>query len=114
MNKKLYVGNLSYDCTQEDLEGLFTQFGKVEEVHLARDKATGRARGFGFITMQDDESAQKAMQDLHDTEFLGRKLMVKEAFREEDKPARQNNRFAGKGGGRSFGGGNRGGGRGRF
>src|SRR5271154_1678312 len=105
MNKKLYVGNLSYDCTQEDLEGLFAQFGKVEEVHLARDKASGRARGFGFITMEKDEDAQKAMQDLHDTEFLGRKLMVKEAFREEDKPARpSNNRFAGKGGGggRSF------------
>lgn len=76
--KSIYVGNLAYSATNQDLVDLFTQFGKVESVKLINDRETGRPKGFGFIEM-DDESALKAIGSLDNTEFMGRKIKVNEA-----------------------------------
>jgi RNA recognition motif-containing protein len=102
MGRKLFVGNLSYDVTEGQLEELFSRVGTVESVRVMRDMATGRARGFAFVEMGTDEDAQKAITDLNETEFVGRRLAVNEA---RPKPA-----YAGAGGGGHEGGG---GGRGR-
>ena len=99
MGKKLYVGNLSYRCTNADLEDLFAQFGHVQSAQVIQDRETGRSKGFGFVEMADENSAQAAIEGLHDTEHDGRKLTVNEA-----KPREE----------RNFGGGGGGGGRGRF
>ena len=76
--KSIYVGNLAYSATNQDLVDLFTQFGKVESIKLINDRETGRPKGFGFIEM-DDESALKAISSLDNTEFMGRKIKVNEA-----------------------------------
>ncbi len=76
--KKMYVGNLPFSSTEEDVRDLFEKFGKVESVNLIRDRETGRSRGFGFVEM-DNEDASKAMTALDGTEFGGRKIRVNEA-----------------------------------
>ena len=100
MGRRLYVGNLPYGATDEDLNSLFSRAGTVETVRVMRDMATGRARGFAFVEMANDEDAQKAISELHQYQMDGRALVVNEA---RPKPE-------GGGGGRGFGGG--GGGRG--
>ena len=100
MGRRLYVGNLPYKTTDEDLNSLFSQAGAVDNVRVMRDMATGRARGFGFIEMASDEAAQKAIEQFNEYEMDGRKLVVNEA-----KPKTE-------GGGRGFGGGGGGFGRG--
>ena len=100
---KLYVGNLSFDTIENDLQELFEQFGRVTDVGLITDRATGRSRGFAFVTMGSSEEGQAAINALEGKEFQGRKLTVNEARPREDRPP-------GGGGGRGFGGG--GGGRG--
>ena len=100
MNRKLYVGNLPYQTTEEELEQFFSQAGAVETVRVMRDQATGRARGFAFVEMATEADAQNAVETLHDRSFGGRTLTVNEA---RPQPART--------GGGGFGGGNgRGGG----
>lgn len=79
MGRKLYVGNLPYTVGESELQVLFARAGTVDSVLIMRDQATGRARGFGFVEMQTDEDAQKAIRDLHDTDFGGRNLAVNEA-----------------------------------
>lgn len=106
MGKKLYVGNLPYDTGEQDLEQLFSQVGPVESVTIMRDAATGRARGFGFVEMTTEEDAQKAIQQLNDSELGGRNLTVNEA---RPKPKGGGGGYGGGGGGR----GGRGGGGGR-
>jgi cold-inducible RNA-binding protein len=103
MGRKLYVGNLPYTAGEQDLEQLFAGSGSVESVKIMRDMATGRARGFAFVEMATDEDAQRAIEQLHDSNFGGRNLTVNEA---RPMPARS----GGGGGGGGFGGG-RGGGR---
>jgi RNA recognition motif-containing protein len=76
MATKLYVGNLSFDATEDSVRELFSQYGEVSSVKLITDKDTGRPRGFGFVEM---ENADKAMEELNDKEFEGRKLKVNEA-----------------------------------
>jgi len=78
MNKKLYVGNLSYDATKEGLEELFAQFGELEPVVIITDRETQRSKGFGFAEFKDEASAEKALE-LNGQEFLGRELNVSEA-----------------------------------
>ena len=79
MGKKLYVGNLSYDMTSDQLAETFAQAGQVEEARVITDRQTGRSRGFGFVTMATDEEAKKAIEMFHDQDVLDRKLVVNEA-----------------------------------
>lgn len=76
--KSIYVGNLPYSTTNEQMVELFGQFGAVSSVKLINDRETGRAKGFGFVEMEDEE-ALKAISALDGTEFIGRKLRVNEA-----------------------------------
>lgn len=103
MNTKLYVGNLSYDITENDLQDLFAQHGPVTEVNLMQDKMSGRPRGFGFVTMATKEGADAAIQNLNGKEWQGRALTVNEARPREER----------SGGGGYGGGGGGGGSRGR-
>lgn len=79
MGRRLYVGNLPYKITDEDLSQLFAQVGPVESVRVMRDVATGRARGFAFVQMASDEAAQTAIAQFHEHQLDGRPLVVNEA-----------------------------------
>jgi RNA recognition motif-containing protein len=79
MSKKLYVGNLPFSVTQEQLKDLFAPLGEVSEVTLIIDKATNRSRGFGFVTMTDDEAAAKAITEMNGKDVEGRQITVSEA-----------------------------------
>ena len=79
MARKLFVGNLPFDTTEQDLQTLFGAAGTVESVNVMRDMATGRARGFGFVEMSTDEEAQNAIRTLADSNLGGRTLTVNEA-----------------------------------
>ena len=105
MGRRHYVGNLPYSATEDQLTELFGRAGKVDNVRVMRDMATGRARGFAFVEMASDEDAQKAISDFHEHQMDGRALVVNEA---RPKPE---GGFGGAGGGRGrggFGGGGRG------
>jgi cold-inducible RNA-binding protein len=89
MNTKLYVGNLSFDTSENDLQDLFSQHGPVSEVNLITDRMSGRSRGFAFVTMATPEGAQAAIDALAGKEVQGRALTVNEARpREENAPPR--------------------------
>ena len=79
MPTKLYVGNLAYAVTQEDLADLFAQAGKVESAVVVTDKFSGQSRGFGFVEMADAAEAAKAIQTLNDTDLKGRRIKIDEA-----------------------------------
>ncbi len=83
---KLYVGNLSFESTENDLQDLFEQHGAVNEVHLMMDKMTGKSRGFAFVTMNDDTQANAAMAALNGKELNGRALNVNQARPREERP----------------------------
>jgi RNA recognition motif-containing protein len=109
----IYVGNLSWSMTDDDLMNLFTEHGSVTSAKILKDKMNGRSKGFGFVEMEDDEAAKAAIAALNETEVQGRKLIVNESQprAEGDRPKRS---FGGGGGGYKKGGygggGNRGGG----
>ena len=103
MGTKLYVGNLSFNTTENELQELFSQAGPVQEVTLMQDKFTGKSRGFAFVTMGSDEDAQNAISKLNGHSIEGRSLTVNEARPREARPP-------GGGGGRGYGGGGGGGG----
>jgi cold-inducible RNA-binding protein len=104
MSMKLYVGNLAYKTSSQDLEDLFAQVGTVQSASVVEDRDTGRSRGFGFVEMSSNEEGQAAIAEFNGKEIDGRSLTVNEA-----KP--RENRGGGFGGG---GGGGRNGGRGGF
>jgi len=79
MEKKLYVGNLSYKVTEDDLKDLFKEFGAVTEVSLITDRATGRSRGFGFVEFSSSDDADKAIKSCNGKLVQGRKIVVSEA-----------------------------------
>ena len=79
MGRRLYVGNLPYSATEDQLTELFSRAGKVDSVRVMRDMATGRARGFAFVEMANDDAAQKAISELNGQQFGGRRLTVNEA-----------------------------------
>src|SRR5262245_63102244 len=83
---KLYVGNLSFETTENDLQDLFEQHAAVNEVHLMMDRMTGKSRGFAFVTMNDGEQANAAMSSLNGREFNGRPLTVNEARPRAERP----------------------------
>jgi RNA recognition motif-containing protein len=105
MGNKLYVGNLSFNTTEVELQDLFAQAGPVSEVMLMQDKFTGKSRGFAFVTMSSDEDAQTAINELNGKTIDGRALTVNEARPREARPP------GGGGGGGGYGGGGGGGGR---
>jgi len=104
MSAKLFVGNLSFNITENDLQDAFAAHGTVVEANLMMDRATGRPRGFGFVTMSTPEEAQKAIDALHGKELGGRALTVNIARPREERPG------GGGGGRRDFRGGSGGGG----
>ena len=107
MGRKLYVGNIPYETGEAELQALFGAVGTVDSVRVMRDQATGRARGFAFVEMVNDEDAQKAIQEFHQYEYDGRALVVNEA-----RPKESGGFGGGGGGGRGgYGGGGGGGGR---
>jgi RNA recognition motif-containing protein len=102
LTMNIYVGNLSWQMTDEDLRTMFEQYGSVTSAKIVKDKVSGRSKGFGFVEMPEDAEAQNALSSLYESEVMGRKIIVNEA---QPKP---------QGGGgfkkRSFGGGGGGGG----
>jgi cold-inducible RNA-binding protein len=108
MGTKLYVGNLSFNTTETDLQDLFAQAGPVQEVTLMQDKFTGKSRGFAFVTMTAEADAQKAIADFNGKTVEGRPLTVNEARPREARPPGGGG--GGYGGGRGGGGGGYGGG----
>jgi RNA recognition motif-containing protein len=94
--KNIYVGNLSFDATEDQVRRLFEQYGPVDRVSIITDRDTGQPRGFAFVEMSDDDSAGKAMEALNGSNLGGRNLTVNEARPKADRPRRE-------------GGGNRGG-----
>jgi cold-inducible RNA-binding protein len=106
MSVKLYVGNLAFNTTEQDLQDEFSQYGQVSSASLVTDRDTGRSRGFAFVELDSKEAAQSAIQGLNGKEVGGRALTVNEAKPREDRGG------GGRGGGRGgFGGG---GGRSRY
>lgn len=83
---KLYVGNISFETTENDLQDLFDQHGQVGEVALMTDRMTGRSRGFAFVTMNDDTQAEAAIATTNGNELNGRTISVSEARPREDRP----------------------------
>ncbi len=106
MAMKLYVGNLSFQTSSEELQQLFSQAGTVESASVVEDRDTGRSRGFGFVEMASKEDGEKAIQQFNGADLNGRNLTVNEARPREDRGSRG----GGSGGGRGGYGGNRGGG----
>ncbi len=104
----IYVGNLSFDATEEDLRQAFAQYGEVSSVSIINDRETGRSRGFAFVEMSDSEQAKEAIEKINLSDIAGRSVTVNEARPKSDRPRR--------GGGGSGGGGGGGGGgrRGRW
>lgn len=79
MNKKLYVGNLDYDVTKDDLVDLFGKAGKIVDAVVISDKYSGRSKGFGFVEFEKEEEAKKAIEMYNEKEFKGRNIVVNEA-----------------------------------
>lgn len=109
MTQKLYVGNLSFQSTEDDIRNYFEEnAGPTSEVKLIMDRETGRSRGFAFVTFENDEDAQKAVAELNDQEMDGRRLKINEAHERQPRGG------GGGGGGYRGGGGGDRGGRGRY
>lgn len=110
MNKKLYVGNLSYETTEDKLQQLFIEVGPVVSATIITDRASGRSKGFGFVEMETEQAAQQAIEKFNNYELNERAITVSEA-----RPPREDRSYGGdrKGGGKSYGG-SSGGGRRRY
>ena len=115
----IYVGNLSWTMTDDDLMNLFTQYGTVSSAKILKDKMNGRSKGFGFVEMEDDEAAKTAIASLNETEVQGRKLIVNESQPRQEGDFKKRSFGGGgggggykKGGGGGYGGGGGGGSRG--
>ncbi len=101
--KNIYVGNLTFSTTEDQLRSMFEAYGQVDRVSIVTDRNSGQSRGFGFVEMPDDEAGNRAIEALNGTNIGGRNLTVNEARPREDRPRRDN----------AFSRGNAGGGRGR-
>ena len=108
MESKLYVGNLSYGVTEDQLRDLFSQAGQIKDVVVITDRETGRSKGFGFVEMSTDAEAQKAIQMFNNQELDGRRMMVNVARPREERSGGGGGGF-GRGGNGGRGGGDRGG-----
>ncbi|MEW6062459.1 MAG: RNA-binding protein [Bacteroidota bacterium] len=94
----IYIGNLSYEANEQDVQELFSQFGEVSSVKLIKDNTTGRSKGFGFVEMADVSLSKRAIAELHETEFMSRNIVVNEA-----RPKTTNDRSSFNRGGKGFG-----------
>jgi len=110
MGKKLYVGSISFNATEESLQDLFSSIGEVESVKIITDQDTGRSKGFGFVEMSSAEDAKKAIEQLNGTKFMERALIVNEARPQQPRERRG---FGGGGGRGGYGQGRGSGGYGR-
>jgi cold-inducible RNA-binding protein len=108
MNNKLFVGNLSFQTTENDLNDAFAAHGSVTEANLMIDRATNRSRGFAFVTMSTDEEAQKAIAAMNGKELNGRAITVNIARPREERPGGGGGRGGHGGGGGGYGGRDRG------
>lgn len=104
----IFVAKLSFDTQSDDLQRAFEEYGEVSSANVIMDKFSGRSKGFGFVEMDNDEDAQKAIDQLNDSELDGRTIVVKKAEPRESRGGGGGGRRGGGGGG--YGGGNRGGG----
>ena len=100
----IYVGNLSWSMTDDDLNSLFSQYGTVTSAKILKEKNTGRSKGFGFVEMEDDEAAKTAIATLNESEVQGRKLIVNESQPRPEGGGYKKSGGGGYGGGRSSGG----------
>lgn len=98
----IYVGNLSYEAQEQDVQELFSKFGEVSSVKLIKDNATGRSKGFGFVEMADASISKRAIAELHETEFMSRNIVVNEA---RPKTSNEGSSYGRGGGNKSYGGG---------
>lgn len=105
MAKNIYVGNLVWDCSADDLLALFQEHGAVARAQVITDRETGRSRGFGFVEMNDDSEAQRAIDALNGADYKGRPLTVNEAKPREDRSSGGGGRSGYGGGGGGYGGG---------
>ncbi|WP_176011638.1 RNA-binding protein [Victivallis sp. Marseille-Q1083] len=105
----IYVGNLPYSITREELEQEFSTFGEVSSARIVNDRESGRSKGFGFVEMNNDDEARRAIDELNGKELGGRKAVVNEAKPREERPPRRDGGFNRGGGERRSGGFNRGG-----
>lgn len=110
MGKKLYVGNLPFSATEQELQSKFSAHGNVESAKIIMDRETGRSKGFGFVEMADEDGAQNAINSLNGADFSGRAMIVSEARPQAPREGGFGGRGGGGGGGRGYGGGGRGGG----
>jgi RNA recognition motif-containing protein len=106
----IYVGNMHFSLTNEDVNNLFSQFGSVTSAKIINDKVTGRSKGFGFVEMENDDDARKAIAGLNESEVMGRKLIVNEARPQEQRSGGGGGGYRGGGGGGGYRGGGGGGG----
>jgi len=84
----IFVGNISFSSTEDDLRGIFAEYGDVASVKIIKDMETGRSRGFAFVTMSDDSQAQKAIDNINDLEFQGRRIKVNQSRPRTERPQR--------------------------
>ena len=107
----IYVANVNYKTTDDELRELFEEFGEVTSARIINDKFTGQSRGFAFVEMADDNEAKQAINELNGNEFMGKQLVVNEARPREERPARSGSGGGGYGGGSGggYGGGSGGG-----
>ncbi|HCD35457.1 RNA-binding protein [Chlorobium phaeovibrioides] len=85
----IYVGNLPYTVSEDDLRDAFSEFGQVESANIIMDKFSGRSKGFGFVEMSDDDAAREAIEAMHNKDFMGRSIMVNEAKPREERAPRR-------------------------
>jgi len=95
--RKMYVGNIPYNATEEDLREMFSEYGEIESLKIIQDQFTGRSKGFGFVEMVNEEDAKKAIATLNEKDFMGKSLRVAEA-RPQQKRQGFNKRSSGYGG----------------
>ena len=89
LKMNIYIGNLAYSVTEDDLRDAFSEFGQVESASIINDKFSGRSKGFGFVDMPNDSEARQAIESLNDKDLNGRTIKVNEAKPREERPARR-------------------------
>lgn len=89
MSMNIYVGNLPYGTTDEDIKSLFSEFGEVGSVNIIKDRMTGNSKGFGFVEMENDDAAKKAIEEINGKELQGRNLKVNVARERQERPRQE-------------------------